>query len=62
LRRVGIDEQLQLFLLYDLEHRSEDESRVDRVDPDFVGGVLDGSGLGDEANGALCAVIGGGAG
>src|SRR5260370_38361470 len=60
--RSRLDERLKLFLPDDVEHRGEDEPWVDRVDADFVGGVLDRGGIGEEANGALGAVIGGGAG
>ena len=58
----GIDERLQLFCRSDVEHRSEDDSRVDRVDADFVGRVLDRRGFGKQANRALGAMIGGRAG
>src|SRR5260370_37146750 len=49
----GIDERLQFFCRSDVEHRGEDDSRVDRVDADFVGRVFDGSGFGKQANSAL---------
>src|SRR5258705_9315106 len=41
-----IEERLQLFLRDDVEHRGKDEPRVDRVDADFLGRVLDRGGFG----------------